>query len=74
MTTIKLNRYYPHLTENITLEVSDESGTPLWSTGVNCAAPLDWTPTAEKTGISSGTERRNTYCRVFEYLTDKKWD
>ena len=24
MTTIKLNRYYPYLTENIPLEVSDE--------------------------------------------------
>ena len=36
MTTIKLNRYYPHLTENITLEVSDEIAVVLSTGGRQC--------------------------------------
>ena len=36
MTTIKLNRYYPHLTENITLEVSDEIAVVLSTGGRLC--------------------------------------
>ena len=36
MTTIKLNRYYPHLTENITLEVSDEIAVVLSTGGCQC--------------------------------------
>ena len=36
MTTIKLNRYYPHLTENITLEVSDEIAVILSTGGRQC--------------------------------------
>lgn len=39
MTTIKLNRYYPYLTENITLEVSMKS--PLFSPpGAACATAI----------------------------------
>ena len=36
MTTIKLNRYYPHMTENITLEVSDEIAVVLSAGGRQC--------------------------------------
>ena len=36
MTIIKLNRYYPHLTENITLEVSDEIAVVLSTGGRQC--------------------------------------
>ena len=36
MTTIKLNRYYPHLTECITLEVSDEVAVVLSTGGRQC--------------------------------------
>ena len=36
MTTIKLNRYYPHLTECITLEVSDEIAVVLSTGGRQC--------------------------------------
>ena len=36
MTTIKLNRYYPHQTENITLEVSDEIAVVLSTGGCQC--------------------------------------
>ena len=36
MTTIKLNRYYPHLTERITLEVSDEIAVVLSTGGRQC--------------------------------------
>ena len=36
MTTIKLKRYYPHLTENITLEVSDEIAVVLSTGGRQC--------------------------------------
>ena len=36
MTTIKLNRYYPHMTENITLEVSDEIAVTLSIGGRMC--------------------------------------
>ena len=36
MTTIKLNRYYPHLTERITLEVSEEIAVVLSTGGRQC--------------------------------------
>lgn len=36
MTTIKLKRYYPYLTENITLEVSDEIAVVLSTGGRLC--------------------------------------
>ena len=36
MTTIKLNNYYPHLTECITLEVSDEVAVVLSTGGRQC--------------------------------------
>ena len=36
MTTIKLNRYYPHMTESITLEVSDEIAVVLSAGGRQC--------------------------------------
>ncbi len=36
MTTIKLNRYYPYLTECITLEVSDEIAVVLSTGGRQC--------------------------------------
>ena len=36
MTTIKLNRYYPHLTECITLEVSEEIAVVLSTGGRQC--------------------------------------
>ena len=36
MTTIKLNNYYPHLTECVTLEVSEEIAVTL-SIGAVCA-------------------------------------
>ena len=36
MTTIKLNRYYPHLTERIILEVSDEIAVVLSTGGRLC--------------------------------------
>ncbi len=36
MTIIKLNRYYPHLTENIILEVSDEIAVTLSTGGRQC--------------------------------------
>lgn len=36
MTTIILNRYYPHLTEHITLEVSDEIAVTLSAGGRYC--------------------------------------
>lgn len=36
MIIIKLNRYYPHLTENITLEVSDEIAVVLSNEGRQC--------------------------------------
>ena len=36
MTTIKLKRYYPYLTENITLEVSDEIAVVLSTGGRQC--------------------------------------
>ena len=36
MTTIKLNRYYPYLTENITPEVSDEIAVVLSTGGRQC--------------------------------------
>ena len=36
MTTIKLNNYYPHLTECITLEVSEEIAVPLSIGGRQC--------------------------------------
>ena len=36
MTTIKLNRYYPYLTERITLEVSDEIAVVLSTGGCQC--------------------------------------
>ena len=36
MTTIKLNRYYPHLTERITMEVSDEIAVTLSIGGRLC--------------------------------------
>ena len=36
MTTIKLNRYYPQLTDSITLEVSDEIAIALSTGGRMC--------------------------------------
>ena len=36
MTTIKLKRYYPYLTENITLEVSNEIAAVLSTRGRQC--------------------------------------